>query len=482
MKIHQHPFDAYATFTDVAALKEISGKPLRKCIRVNTLKTTVPDVLLWAKQKGWNLEPVPWCKEAFYVDREDRSQALGRDLLHLLGHIYMQEAASMLPVSLLAPEPGETILDMCAAPGSKTTQIAAHLSGKGVIIANEVQEKRMWTLKHACHRLGVTNVILVKKVGQWYAKHMTERFDRVLCDAPCTAQGTARKDSDALKYSSELNAKKMSILQSDLLESAIHATKVGGRIVYSTCTLTIEENERVIAHILNKFCDQVVAVDPRTIFKDSTWCEEPIRDSMNVQDSLRNTGDMGAIANFPALRLWPQTLNTEGFFSVVLQKVAPTKYPEPMERVSMQEQCLPRARTAQFNLTLQKWYGVPFIREGETLFERGAELVLTTDEVERTQLPVQDYALGLPFGRRLSDTDIRPSSEILSLRAKDAQTNVVDLDDATYAKLLRGEDIENARSLRGDIILRYKGYVLGSGLAQEGVIKNRLPRWLVQRS
>ncbi|TSC58296.1 MAG: Ribosomal RNA small subunit methyltransferase F, partial [Candidatus Peregrinibacteria bacterium Greene0416_62] len=257
------PLDRYAPFTDLVALKAASARPLRKCIRVNTLKTTVEEVLHRASEQGWKLTPVPWCPEGFFIDREDRTEALGKDLLHLLGHVYLQEASSMLPPVMLGAKPGEAVLDMCAAPGSKTTQIAAAMSGRGLIVANEVQEKRMWTLNTACQRSGVTNVILTKKVGQWFGKQMTEQFDRVLCDAPCTAQGTVRKDSDALNFCGSENIAKMARLQMELLEAAIHATKVGGTIVYSTCTLTPEENEGVVLNTMNKFCDQLEVIDPR---------------------------------------------------------------------------------------------------------------------------------------------------------------------------------------------------------------------------
>ena len=273
-------FDRYAPFTDLAALNASSAKPLRKSIRVNTLKCTVEEVKAWAKGKNWTLEPVPWCSEGFYIDRVDREEALGKDLLHLFGCFYMQEAASMLPVALLDPKPGEVILDMSAAPGSKTTQIAAKMGspspfgggdrgggGKGVLIANDVQEKRIWSLITNLQRSGVMNEVVTRKVGQWFAGNMTERFDRVLCDAPCTAQGTVRKDTDSLDYCSMDNIGKMAKLQRELLESAVHACKVGGRIVYSTCTLTPEENEEVVLSILNKFSTQLVLVDPRQILE-----------------------------------------------------------------------------------------------------------------------------------------------------------------------------------------------------------------------
>lgn len=470
-----HAFDRYAGFTDVPALKEISARPLRKSVRVNTLKLPVSTFVSHAESLKWTLTPVPWCSEAFFIDRENRETAIGKDLFHLIGGFYMQEAASMLPVVLLQPEPGDVILDMSAAPGSKTTQIAARMQGRGVIVANDVQEKRLWTLKNALHRSGVTNVLVVKKVGQWYAKHMTERFDRVLCDAPCTAQGTLRKDSDALLYSSEENTEVMARLQVSLLEAAIHATKTGGRIVYSTCTLTPEENEGVIQEVLNKFSDQLEVVDPRTlgITADPAYFEHAIADSIRVQETL------SPASTLPLIRLWPQTYDTEGFFCAVLRKKAPTRDIEHMDIVPFVERELPVSRRREVAATIEKLYGDSFIADNETLFERGEALLLTSEETAAFPLPVADYSIGLPFGKLLADRRVRLSHEIVTLRGGRAVSQTIELTEQQLADLLQAKDSVCDPELRGDMVLLYKGMPIGLALAKEGKLKNNIPRWMV---
>ena len=491
-----HPFDRYSDFTDVAALKEFSEKRLRKSVRVNTLKSSIAYFQEYAKEQGWHLSPVPWCSEGFFLDRdaphpnplpqrEREYKALGRDVLHLLGHFYMQEAASMLPVSLLDPKPGESVLDMSAAPGSKTTQIAARMQGRGVIVANDVQEKRLWTLKSALHRSGVHNVIVTKKVGQWFGKHMTERFDRVLCDAPCTAQGTARKDSDALKYSSETNVIKMARLQENLLEAAVHAAKVGGTIVYSTCTLTPEENEELVRKILNKFCDQLAMVDPRSVMVSAD-------ESMTraIDDSARVQASIDASPPVPMLRLWPHVHDVEGFFAAALRKIKPTRHPEPMERVEFQETIVPEGRRVAFAEYLNEKFGAALIDDGDVLFERASEsdvpgaeeLQITTRAAAEFSLPVENYSLGLPFGRRIVDGKIRLGNEFASLRGGRATRNVIRLDDAQRDRVLAGQDMLCDPSLDGDCVLLWRDIALGLGLAKNGTLKNRLSRWVVQRS
>ncbi len=470
-------FDRYGPFTDLAALNAFSEKPLRKSVRVNTLKISVEDFLAYGKKKGWELTPVPWCKEAFFIDRENREEALGRDQLHLLGGFYMQESASMLPAELLQAEPGDTVLDMSAAPGSKTTEIGAHMQSRGVILANDIQEKRLWTLKSAIHRSGLINVIVTKKVGQWFAKHMTERCDRVLCDAPCTAQGTVRKDSDALRYCSIESIEKMSRLQYQLLESAIHSTKVGGRIIYSTCTLTPEENEGVIFGMLERFPDQIEVVDPRTlnIAPDGFW-DQAIADSALVQKSL--IPDLKSPV--PLIRLWPHTYDTEGFFSAVLRKVSPTKPAEPMERVKFQELELPRSRKNEIMNMMMEQYGTTLISEDERIFERGEMLLLSTQDVAHFHLPLQDYSLGIPFGKRLKDGRVLLDHEVATLRGHLATKNTVDVTDTDFEKLMSAQDIDCPTDLRGHVLIFHDGRCIGMGLAKEGHLKNNLPRWMVK--
>ncbi|OGJ72197.1 hypothetical protein A2454_03515 [Candidatus Peribacteria bacterium RIFOXYC2_FULL_55_14] len=484
-----HPFDRYAGFTDLSTLREYSSKPLRRCVRSNTILSSAEELKRWAEEKGWKLQPVPWCTEGFFVDRDDRSVPLGKDLLHLLGHFYFQEASSMLPVGLLQPEPGEIILDMAAAPGSKTSQIAAAMQGRpasaphgasvgrGVIVANDVQDARIQTLKSALQRSGVMNVILTKRMGQWFARYMTGRFDRVLIDAPCTAQGTCRKDSNALKYCSELGIRKAAKLQRELLESAVHAAAIGGRIVYSTCTLTPEENEEVVLSILNKFSDQLKVVDPRelAVNQGKVAFDAAVRDSIAVQHSLQSAGQTA----YPFLRIWPQTYDTEGFFCAVLEKTAPTREAEKMELKHFREKPLPRGQQQEIAQFLRTRYGTDIIRGGEQLFDRGDHLAITTEEVARLKLPVADYCLGLPFGKRLRDIPVYIDHEMAVLRGGEATENVCVIQEEQLQHLLQGQDISCDASLLGHVLIRYRGWCIGRGRARNGMLKNHLPRWMI---
>jgi len=479
-----HPFDRYSAFTDLAVLMAATDRPLRKSVRVNMLKCSVADFHAWAKEREWTLTPVPWCAEAFFIERENRETALGRDIRHLLGHFYMQESASMLPPALLDPRPGEAILDLCAAPGSKTTQMSARIynsGAPGVIIANDVQEKRLWILNDAVQRTGAANVAIVRKVGQWYAKQMTERFDRVLCDAPCTAQGTARKDSDALRYCSLESIEKMARLQVELLESAVHACKVGGRIVYSTCTLTPEENESVVLHMLNKFSDQLEVVHPRDALPaELKWdMSTAISDSNKVQKSLNLNHNLNPQ---PFVRLWPQTYDTEGFFCAVLKKTKPTRAPERVDFVHRQVQEISKFKRQEVEAFCREVYGTTFMLPGECLVERGQHILLATEEAVHFSLPVPEYALGIPFAKTLTEGRFRIANDLISLRGYMAKQCIIDLSDAQLSDLLAGHDSSCDPKLRGDMVLRHRGISIGVSLAKEGKLMNRLPRWVVKHS
>lgn len=472
-----HPFDRYADFTDLTTLKEFSEKPLRKCMRVNTLKMTVEDFINYAANHSWNLLPVPWSKEGFFIDREDRSQPLGKDLLHLLGHTYIQEASSMLPVSLLDPQPGETILDMAAAPGSKSTQIAARMNNTGVLVANDMQEGRLRTLRSALTRLGVLNVIMTKKMGQWFSKAMTARFDRVLIDAPCTGQGTSRKDPGALKYCSVHSIGKNAKLQRELLESAVHACKIGGRVVYSTCTLTPEENEDVVLSVLKKLKGLVEVVDPRDLGHETWDMSKAVEDSRIVQQSLSS---LETQVSYPFLRIWPQTYDSEGFFCAVLTKVGPTRDIEKMDPVKQKEEPLGRARVKERMEFLEHRFGQSFKQEGEVLLQRDGNIILTTEAVSIFRLPVQSAHIGLPLGKRLTKSPIMLDHDMVTLRGSSVEKNVITLTDEQWKQLTEGKDIDCSKELLGNVILQYKGIAVGRARARDGRAKNHLPRWMVQ--
>ncbi|HLP79117.1 MAG TPA: RsmB/NOP family class I SAM-dependent RNA methyltransferase [Acidobacteriota bacterium] len=213
---------------------------------------------------------------------------------YLLGHIYVQEIASQLAAIALDPQQTDVVLDMCAAPGSKTTQIASMMNNKGMIVAVDNHTMRVQKLVNNLERCGVTNVIAVRKDAQ-YVMDLNMEFDRVLLDAPCS--GNFAIDKDWFEKRTKSGVQENARLQKDLLQAAIDVTKIGGIIIYSTCSLETEENENIVEPALDS--GQVELVD----------CDLPF--------------------SFPGLtertkkcnRFWPAQSNTQGFFIAKLRKI-----------------------------------------------------------------------------------------------------------------------------------------------------------------
>ena len=219
-------------------------------IRVNSLKTQKAALVKSLTERGVNLEPLDEvCKMAFKVNLS--KVPMGATPEYLSGHYMLQSAASMLPVRALAPQPGECILDMAAAPGGKTTHIGQIMKNKGVIIANDSKKERTKALFYNCQRMGLTNVIITNFDGRRFP-NCVKKFDRVLLDAPCTGLGVISRDQSIKVKRSVLDIYRAAHLQRELLRKAIDLCKVGGYIVYSTCSFAVEENEAVVDYVCRK--------------------------------------------------------------------------------------------------------------------------------------------------------------------------------------------------------------------------------------
>ncbi len=297
--------DRYSTLTDFDEFKKYSLSFLRRSIRVNTLKMTINE-LKKRLEKEWKLEQIPWCKEGFWIEhKKGERRDIGNLLEHSLGYFYVQEAASMIPPLVLDPKPGETVLDMCAAPGSKASQISQYMENKGVLIANDYKGIRLAPLGINMQRMGITNSMITLMQGQWFGKTSLE-FDKVLLDAPCSGTGTIRKSIKTLRIWNSGMVKKISYEQKRLIESAFSVLKKGGIMVYSTCSLEPEEDEGIIDSFLKEHSDAKL---------------EEIK--LNIKRSpaiLEFEGKEYDSEVKKCLRIWPQDNDTEGFFVVKIKK------------------------------------------------------------------------------------------------------------------------------------------------------------------
>jgi NOL1/NOP2/sun family putative RNA methylase len=229
---------------------EYQKKPMKETIRINTLKISREELVKKLESRGWKLKEIPWYEDGLLVEK--RKEELGNTLEYFLGYYYSQGPASMIPSLVLDPKPGEIVLDLCAAPGSKTTQMAQLMKNKGVIIANDKSLSRISILRSNLQRCGVVNTIVTRMDGRMF-KNVKQEFDRVLVDAPCSSEGTMRENPHLIKEWNLYTIKKLSNLQKRLIEAGFMRLKEGGVLVYSTCTLAPEENEKVIDYLVRKW-------------------------------------------------------------------------------------------------------------------------------------------------------------------------------------------------------------------------------------
>jgi NOL1/NOP2/sun family putative RNA methylase len=285
--------------------------PSLTSIRCNTLKISPEELRTRLEKNGWKISQ-PWKnhKEVFVVESELLPGELGRSLEHLLGYYYIQDLASMLPVLVLEPKPNELTLDLCASPGSKTTQISASMENQGSVIANEVSLARIKILASNLERCGCANAVITKKEGIALCKKLSAqeiKLDKILVDAPCSGEGTLRSSPKTSIMWNPRTITSLSKLQKQMLESALEILKPNGTLVYSTCTHAPEENEEVLDYILSKHNNIKI-------------------ESINLPIKTRpGVGEWEGQTFNPEVkkscRIYPQDAGTEGFFVAKLRKV-----------------------------------------------------------------------------------------------------------------------------------------------------------------
>jgi NOL1/NOP2/sun family putative RNA methylase len=293
-------FDSY--------MKILKKEPVRS-LRCNTLKISVEDLKKRFEEKSWKIkQPFNNFPEIMIVENELAPGELGRALEHLLGYYYIQEIASMLPVLVLNPKEGERVLDLCASPGSKTTQIAARMENKGLLIANEVKFGRIKILSANTERCGVMNMLITKRDGVALCKRFKEEnflFDKILLDAPCSGEGTIRSVPRGLEMWNPKTIENLSKLQKSMIASAIEILKPGGELVYSTCTHAPEEDEEVVDFALKNFNVKIEKISLPIKSRSGTtqWKEKEYLEDVKL-----------------SCRIYPQDNDTEGFFIAKIRK------------------------------------------------------------------------------------------------------------------------------------------------------------------
>jgi len=310
----------------------------------------------------WQLEPVPWEEDGFYYVGEDTDRhgtshfpkeadrqlcqkpesgyipiGPGRHPYHEAGVYYIQEPSAMAPVVFLGAKPGEKILDLCAAPGGKTTQIAGRTQGQGLLVSNEIHPQRARILSENVERLGIRNCLVLNEAPQRLAEVFLGYFDRILVDAPCSGEGMFRKNENAGEEWSAENVEQCAARQDEILDCAVTMLRPGGRLVYSTCTFAPREDEGSVDRLIRRHPEMRI-LDPALCLAGNDGAEEaypPGQDRLAawgfaagrpdwIEDgglSAARPGEKAPVSGIgKTLRLWPHRLRGEGHYLAVLQK------------------------------------------------------------------------------------------------------------------------------------------------------------------
>ncbi len=294
---------------DIEAFWDIIEKPLPKTIRCNTLKISPSELRRRLEEKGWKIkQPYKTNPEIMIISSSLQPGELGKSREHILGYYYVQETASMMPILALQPKPEEIFLDLCAAPGSKTSQASSSMDNKGTILANDPNLGRISVLSANLEKLGVSNTVMTRHDGVQLCKKLKKlgmKFDKILVDAPCGGEGNIRSNPATFKMWNPKLSEKLARTQKKLVESTIPLLKPEGILLYSTCTHAPEENEFVVQHLL----------------KNHNLKTEPITLPLKTRPGITKFNKQNLLPELEkACRIYPQDNNTEGFFLCKMKK------------------------------------------------------------------------------------------------------------------------------------------------------------------
>lgn len=438
-------------------------------LRVNPLKGSREEFL---KKAPFSLKPVVWAEDGFYYDSKDQP---GKHPFHEAGVYYIQEASAMAPVTYLVPCPGEQVLDLCAAPGGKSTQIGAAMKGEGILVCNEIHPARAKILSENVERMGIKNALVTNETPDRLAEYFPEYFDRILVDAPCSGEGMFRKKEEACREWSPENVRMCAARQDDILDAAARMLRCGGRLVYSTCTFAPEEDEGSIRRFLLRHPDfeiEKAAKFPGMEGGRKEWISAENGGSPGEGDETAGLPADFRIAD--TIRLWPHKLAGEGHYLAVLTKCG----------------SVPEGYRGRSLLGIQK--GIPekeykgftaFAKENlstslkGTVFSFGEQLYLAPENMPALR-GLKVLRPGLHLGTIKKDR-FEPSHALaLALRADQVKRSADLAADSAEAKAWIGGLTLPWEGEKGWYLVTVSGYSLGWGKLAGGILKNHYPKGL----
>ncbi len=425
-------------------IKALEEPPV-KAFRVNTSKISVDD---FQKINVFSAGKIPYVENGFYLDYEK----IGNHPYHHAGMIYVQEPAAMAPAECIEIEPDWFILDMCAAPGGKSTQLKNKLGDKGVLVSNEIISSRCKILTGNIERMGLKNTVTTCMDTKKLASIFPHTFDLIMCDAPCSGEGMFRKEEIAVSEWSEENVKMCALRQAEILENAVKLLKNGGYIIYATCTFSLEENEMMIDSFLQKHPDFCL-VKP---------CESVVE---NTSDGITFNGCKCKNIHYTR-RCYPHKTKGEGQFMAVLHNTLP--YTQTRKKAEKKPTKLDNLIFDFLNDTLE------FYEKDNIQIYNGNPVCFTPD------FPVQDgtaFSCGITIGE-IKRNYILPHHQFFMGLGDNFKRKInLTLEDKRLYKYIHGEEIA-VDCPNGWAVVMVDGCTLGGAKVVNGVAKNHYPKGL----
>jgi 16S rRNA C967 or C1407 C5-methylase (RsmB/RsmF family)/NOL1/NOP2/fmu family ribosome biogenesis protein len=455
----------------------------------------------------FQLEPVPWAEEGYYLNEGDRP---GKHPYYHAGLYYIQEPSAMAPVELLDVRPGDKVLDLCGAPGGKTTQIAGKLQRQGVVVANDSHPDRVKAMVKNVELFGVTNAVVLNELPERLAGPFAEYFDKILVDAPCSGEGMFRKEPEMAKDWSPVEVCKYASMQIRILNSAAQMLKPGGRLVYSTCTFSAEENEATIARFLDEQPQfRVVPIKHVHVHGLAPgrpeWLKQLECDGNDATGETVTFSPEAAESTRGTARLWPHLLRGEGHFAAVLERELADNAESLASRAQQQKSPEQAKREKWGNSTnlakqpasLSSEVIVERFLEGQLKRTIGGSYVYKGDFVYRVPEHLPDLS-GLKVARpgwflgTVRKDRFEPSQALaLGLEAEQSVRTIdFSVQSPDAIRYLKGETLHlpDEALFRSDESVPAKGYTLvcidgfpvGWAKWQHGMVKNEYPpgwRW-----
>ncbi len=438
---------------EFAALSAALEQAPLQALRVNTCRGSAEKLL---QQLPFVAEPVPWCRTGYRYAGDARP---GKHVLHEAGAYYIQEPSAMAVAENSGAIPGERILDLCAAPGGKSTHLACLTGDTGLLVCNEIIPDRAQTLARNIERMGLRSAVVTNHSPAEMAARFAGFFDRILVDAPCSGEGMFRKNPLACEEWSPANVQMCAARQAEILDCACRMLRPGGTLVYSTCTFSPEEDERTVAALLDRHNELELEMIP-----EAPGFSRGRPEWADGRESLRRT-----------VRIFPHLAPGEGHFLAKFHSLNP-----PASFSSVPASAARRVAGGAERQALDLWEG--FCREvlgtvpawNPTLF--GERLFVVPAEMPPLN-GIRIVRPGLELGR-VGKGRFEPAHALAMTLQSGATALEASLDPDTAGRYLAGETFEVPLAGKGWCLVTCLGYSLGWGKLVDGTLKNHYPKGL----